>query len=648
MFGESSAIDYFWNNASGGTWNTSTNWNPAGVPTSTDNAYVRPCSLSTTGSFTVTVAQPSQCQRLYVYSEEDKNNNSCDVTFTINAGVTLTTSDDVRFQTGDDYSNYTVNINGTLDCNNNYANFYVNDYYADCDVYVNGLLTDCYQVYLDAHRDTVNMYIQNGGRVSCNSSLYLSADPGYIAGVYVASTAGNPAIEADDEINLSASNCIVEVNSSYSDNIFMGMLDATTGSYYNQYGGVAVVGTSAVSGGFYFHPQIYCSSLPGGRVTFYDLRMYVTPGNSDEIYVNDMTVRNDFDVYRKNTSDGASVEFHSNGDWTTEPCTLAVGNSFHCHSGVILEFWNTGGVITHYGAGYYSITLDNGVKTYAGGENQRLIFEYLDTSGMTVNGYGVGTFDGDNNLDYTTFQHGQAGGTYLTMNYTFYHHSAGDSLVFYNVNFENGPTYNVYRDGTAYTNVLTFNGGTGGLWGESYDHDPTDTPGIVHWLMAPAPPGAAYNFSGTALNCSTIVWTWTDTISNEDGFRIYDDSAVLQGSVGANITSWTEYDIFAGDTNIRYVVPYNTEGDGPQSNRDTVITQECIIWYISVWNHSKVESLQVIAQRDAQSGSVVKIYVPTFAGDSTIGAADIVDTTDTDASAVRIFTPAGIKSWRKK
>jgi hypothetical protein len=53
--------------------------------------------------------------------------------------------------------------------------------------------------------------------------------------------------------------------------------------------------------------------------------------------------------------------------------------------------------------------------------------------------------------------------------------------------------------------------------------------------------------------------------------------------------------------------------------------------------------LRVVDQDDAiaASNGIIMVQLPDF-----LGAADLVDTTDTDASPVFIETPYGIRSWR--
>ncbi|NQU99115.1 MAG: hypothetical protein HQ538_00090 [Parcubacteria group bacterium] len=56
--------------------------------------------------------------------------------------------------------------------------------------------------------------------------------------------------------------------------------------------------------------------------------------------------------------------------------------------------------------------------------------------------------------------------------------------------------------------------------------------------------------------------------------------------------------------------------------------------------------LNLISASDAISAGNGVVKVARFSGDKN-SAADLVLTTDTDASPVRIMTPYGIRSWRK-
>ncbi len=646
---------YYWDAGGGANtaWNNPANWDPDGVPAASDNAYIRPSYCATTGSWTITVGANAWCANLYVYAEEDANSNPCDVTFVVQSGATLTVGGTAYFYTRDASCDLQVEVSGTVDLSGNDVIFSARDHGTALSVNLFGLLTNAYFVTLDADRSDATLTIANGGQVSCNV-LELRNGTGCHALVDVQATAGNPAIAADDEIELEDDNCDVSISAGYTGNVFMGQLYlGYPGSDFVMEGGTAVVGTSAVSGGFCpTTGRITCySDGQGGDAVFYNLRMYLVNGYDNEITINDITVKNDWDVYDDGTGgySYAVLDLHSMGSFAAEPCSIRIGNRWEFHGGAYPDFWNTGGYVTRYGSGYYSLVLSHGIRKTAG-ESYRIYFEYLDANGMQVldDCYrGESSFD-HNELSYSTFRFGQSGGRYITYNFDLIDTDPTDTLWWSCVDFEaDGPSYNIYR-ASGYAGNIGCAGGRGELWGESYDYDPD---GTVHWRGGPIPPSEApTDFSGTAVNCSTAVWTWTDNSSNEDGFRIYDDSGVLLGSVGANVTSWTEYDLHAEQTYTRYVVAYTSsicgENESAPSNQASVVPNHCILGYISVWdgNRGKVDSLRIIATRDAPSGAVVKVATV----DGKIGCADLVDTSDPNASPVRIHTNAGTKSWRRK
>ncbi|OGR81587.1 MAG: hypothetical protein A2X32_03440 [Elusimicrobia bacterium GWC2_64_44] len=76
-----------------------------------------------------------------------------------------------------------------------------------------------------------------------------------------------------------------------------------------------------------------------------------------------------------------------------------------------------------------------------------------------------------------------------------------------------------------------------------------------------APTGGA----GAAQSESSIRWTWTDNSSGqyqEDGFKIFDASGSLKGSVGTDIAEWTETGLYPNTQYSRAVGGYNAAGTG--------------------------------------------------------------------------------------
>ncbi len=619
---------YYWDAGGGAdtTWNNAANWDPDGVPTSSDDAYIDPYDYVTSGSWTITVTANASCNRLYVRAEEDYNYNSCDINFTINSGDTLTLNSYAQFETDDPSCDMTVHINGTLDANDNDVNFENRESGTNFNVYVpsGGYIINAYTIELYADRDDVTM---TGGGI-------LDAEE------FDVSNGGS-----GNDATFTASGGTVYASFVYLD------------KYCNitMTGGTFILGKRR-DGSYYFDPSLTdhdYGSGQGGNFDVYNFEIYLPlDGGGHEIDLNNVTVRNNWDVY-----EGASgsynytyLDVHDAGYFDANPFTYSIGSKWEFHGGTYPDFWNSGGYVTHYGSGYYSLILNHGINKTTS-ETYRVYFEYLNTSGMQVlDDYNRGESSYDyNELSYSTFRYGQSDGQYITYNFNLIDTDSDDTLWWSCVDFENdGPTYNIYRS-SSYSGNIGCNGGSGDLWGESYDYDPGNT---VQWKGGGIPPSEApTGFSGTAVNCSTATWTWTDNSSNEEGFRIYDDSDVLQGTVDSNVTSWTEYDLHAEQTYTRYVVAYVTpscggSGESNPSNTDNVTPNQCILGYISVWdgNLSKVDSLRIIAARDAPAGVVVKVVNK----DDKIGAADLVDTTNSKASPVRIYTNAGTKSWRKK
>lgn len=60
-------------------------------------------------------------------------------------------------------------------------------------------------------------------------------------------------------------------------------------------------------------------------------------------------------------------------------------------------------------------------------------------------------------------------------------------------------------------------------------------------VTAPTPaPGAPSAFTGAAQSESSILWTWTDNASNEDGFRVMSGTIAVSGNLAANATFWLQ------------------------------------------------------------------------------------------------------------
>jgi probable HAF family extracellular repeat protein len=97
------------------------------------------------------------------------------------------------------------------------------------------------------------------------------------------------------------------------------------------------------------------------------------------------------------------------------------------------------------------------------------------------------------------------------------------------------------------------------------------TPGAV---PTPTPPSAPSNLTGSVLS-SRVQLTWTDTSSNELGFRVHramgtQGSFVLLSQVGANVTTFTDTTVKAGKTYRYRVQAFNAAGVSAWSNTISV------------------------------------------------------------------------------
>ncbi|MGD9643084.1 MAG: DUF2341 domain-containing protein [Elusimicrobiales bacterium] len=87
-------------------------------------------------------------------------------------------------------------------------------------------------------------------------------------------------------------------------------------------------------------------------------------------------------------------------------------------------------------------------------------------------------------------------------------------------------------------------------------------------LVYGSPPLAPAAPAGLAQSESSIRWTWTDNSSGqyqEEGFKIFDASGALKGSVGPDSGEWTESGLNPNTLYARAVAGYNQAGTGPSS-----------------------------------------------------------------------------------
>ncbi|OQW91633.1 MAG: hypothetical protein BWK78_04070 [Thiotrichaceae bacterium IS1] len=96
------------------------------------------------------------------------------------------------------------------------------------------------------------------------------------------------------------------------------------------------------------------------------------------------------------------------------------------------------------------------------------------------------------------------------------------------------------------------------------------------------PPGSTLpskptNLSAVALSSSSIKIIWSDNSNNETGFYIYRWNGAdwtRLGSVGANVTSYTNSGLQAGTTYYYYVASYNGASENPSENYAYATTQQ--------------------------------------------------------------------------
>lgn len=134
-------------------------------------------------------------------------------------------------------------------------------------------------------------------------------------------------------------------------------------------------------------------------------------------------------------------------------------------------------------------------------------------------------------------------------------------------------TANGIRTGFQYTNS-NLNVGEAGAWIGSQGPVPTVTP--------PNPPS---NAAAVALSSTQIQVSWDDNSTDEDGFRILrsqDDATYTEiGTVGANVTVYTDSGLNPGELYYYRIVAYNTAGDSAESNTASATTDATagpIIW----------------------------------------------------------------------
>jgi hypothetical protein len=112
----------------------------------------------------------------------------------------------------------------------------------------------------------------------------------------------------------------------------------------------------------------------------------------------------------------------------------------------------------------------------------------------------------------------------------------------------------------------------GGCTGYGYDL------AVVESSSGAVPPAAPSNLSATAISQAQINLSWTDNSSNESGFKIerWDGSKWQQiGTVGANVTIYSDTGLTCNTTYYYQVRAYNASGDSANSNTASATTFAC-------------------------------------------------------------------------
>lgn len=136
-------------------------------------------------------------------------------------------------------------------------------------------------------------------------------------------------------------------------------------------------------------------------------------------------------------------------------------------------------------------------------------------------------------------------------------------------------TGNSYLDFTNYSSNVTVALATGVFSGYVFSEDAgwinfSDT-GVSS--ASPFLPTAPSGLSGSADSTAAITWSWTDSSSNETGFRVDDSSNNdKSGNLAAGTTSWQETGLSPNTSYTRHVHAFNTAGESTASSNATAVT----------------------------------------------------------------------------
>ncbi len=250
----------------------------------------------------------------------------------------------------------------------------------------------------------------------------------------------------------------------------------------------------------------------GGDDTAYG----VAVDSSDNIYV---------------TGQSGTIKYNSSGLalWTN---IIAYGNGVAVDSSD--NFYVTGALNTNYRTVKFSpIGLSLWIKSYNGGGDDTAYGVAVDSSD---NIYVTGQSYNGTNYDYCTIKYSSSGSALWT---NYYNSGSGD-----------------IAHGIAV--ATNFNPDRIFITGISRGND---------WFTYGIPPQKPpANFTGTPLSNNSIIWQWQDNSDDEEGFQIQDSGHNIKGSIGMNITVWTETGLSPNTSYTRHCVATNFLGKSYDSN----------------------------------------------------------------------------------
>ena len=178
-------------------------------------------------------------------------------------------------------------------------------------------------------------------------------------------------------------------------------------------------------------------------------------------------------------------------------------------------------------------------------------------------------------------------------------------------------------------------------------------------------PNAPSGLAATAVSSSQINVSWTDSSTNESGFKIERSTSATSGfsqiaTVGANITSYQNSGLSASTTYYYRVCAYNSAGDSIYSNTASATTQSATVIIPAAPTNLTaiaISSSQINLAWNDNSGNETGFHVWRY--HSSVGwtqiaivGANTASYSDTGLSAsttyqyaVRAYNSAGVSSW---